>query len=508
MSSSKFNAILGMTALLLAASGVAVAAPTVTKPTLIPPPVAPVNDATEATPHSVPGASAALPLPRALPANADVQFMGIGYADTKALGNGLTPPDMGGAASPGFVMQMVNGGTAVFTSAGALVRPFTTDIAFWKAAGPLGQHTSSGLSDPRVVFDAASGRFFVCELTLGGPSKAHPTRHNFIFLAVSKTSNPADGFTAFAIPVKAGAFGDFPTLGVNADAVTISTNNFGPDNKLLDLSVFTLPKADLTGPAPSIARLQRFDSLSSDTYGGTLHAVNSQNPGSGTQAILGTGSQLHQLTSAVLVAAGRPGVGLSAPITVFAGIDGKPAPARQPVGKYDAGDNRISAQVSQVGDFIYFANEVSDDQGAGGAHSDYIHWGIVQSSTNTLVAEGRILDPARATDYTYPAIDANSDGRFVIAYDGSSTSSPISAYATVCDFDRTSATVRCSAPETIAVGLDRSFHLYSPNRWGDYSAIQLDPANPRAFWLYQEIPGAKIGTGSAWATVITHLVTP
>jgi hypothetical protein len=493
--------------LLIAGCGTALADTRGTQPTRIAPPVEPPFDRGAAS--LSPAGRAGTALPRASVGNvrADVQFMGIGYADTKALGHGLTPPDMGGAASAGFVMQMVNGGAAIFTTAGALVNPVMTDVAFWKKAGVPGQLTSASLSDPRTVYDAKSGRFFICELTLGGPSPTHPAKHNAILFAVSKSSNPADGFTAFAIPVKAGTFADFPTLGVNADVVTISTNNFGLHDKLLDLSVFTLPKADLLGANPSIARLQTFDGISADAYGGTLHAVDSQNPSSRTQAILGTGKGLHQLTSASLIAAGQSGASLSAPATIFAGIDGYPAPARQPVGRYDGGDNRISAQISQVGDFIYFANEVSDDQGAGGAKSDYVHWGIVQASTNTLVAEGRIIDPSRAIDYSYPAIDANSSGRFVIAYAGSSTTSPISAYATVCDFDTVRLAANCGAPKTIAVGLDGSFHLFSPNRWGDYSAIQVDPDNPDAFWLYQEIPGAKIGSGSAWATVITHLQT-
>ncbi len=492
-------------ALALSASHMVFAAPAATGPRLLPPPVQPSDDAASAAGPLVPNAGARMPRASTVNADADVQFMGIGYADTKALRHGLTPPDMGGASSGQFILQIVNGGAAIYTTAGALVSPVTSDVAFWKAAGML-TLTSNGLSDPRVVYDAASGRFFACELTLGGPSKTNPTRHNYIFLAVSKTSNPGDGFVALTIPIKAGVFGDFPTLGVNADAVTLSTNNFGPDGKFVDLSVFTLPKADLVGGSPKTARLQRFDSVSSDTYGSTLRAVDSQNASSGTQTIIALG-KLHEVKAASLTSVGQPGAALSASTTLYANIDGNPAPARQPVGKYDAGDNRIGANVSQVGDFVYFTNEVSDDQGSGGAHSDYIHWGIVRVSTNTLVAEGRIIDNVRAIDYTYPAIDANSSGRFVIAYDGSSVTGPISAYATVCDFDQVALSVSCGAPKTIAVGLDRAFYLYTSNRWGDYSAIQTDPANPNAFWLYQEIPGARISTGSAWATVITHLLT-
>ncbi len=505
MTDTGFARAIGFAAALLALSPtLAFAGGGRAAPAMLPPPVDPGVQV-----GSKPGVSRG-PVTRAggAPVDADVQFWGIGYAETRALHRGLTPPDMGGAASDQFVVQMVNGAIGFYTPGGALAAPLQTDKTFWKAAGINGTLLTYGASDPRVVFDAASGRFFVCELTLRRATATKPLLHNDVMLAISRTSNPLDGFVAISLPVTNGQFGDFPTLGVNAEAVTLSISNFAVDNKIIDLSVFTLPKADLLAVVPSIARLARIEGIAVADYGGALHAVVSLNPGTGTQKVIGIGEKLHAIATGTIFSAGQANATLSPSVTLYSQFDGIPAPARQPVGKYDAGDDRIGAQVTQVGNYLYIANEVSDDQGDGGAHSDYIHWAIVDATTDALVAEGRIADPAHAIDYTYPAIDANANGRFVIAYNGSSTTIPISAYATVCDFDSASGTASCGAPRTMATGLDGNYHLFAPNRWGDYSAIQRDASNPNAFWLFQEIPAAKTGTSSAWATVVTHLITP
>ncbi len=49
-------------------------------------------------------------------------------------------------------------------------------------------------------------------------------------------------------------------------------------------------------------------------------------------------------------------------------------------------------------------------------------------------------------------------------------------------------------------------------RWGDYSAISIDPGNPNRFWVAVEVPVASSGNlcGSAglagcWGTQITEL---
>lgn len=440
----------------------------------------------------------------------DSQFEGINLIQTIALGSGAIPPDHGGAANTNYVLQIVNGGAAVYDHQGKLLSKLKTDSGFWRAAGIPAALLVNGVSDPRITWDQASQRWFVSQINLDfSPS-------NVVFIAVSKTANPLEGFRAVYARVKAGTFGDFPTLGVNADAVTVSTNNFASGVFFSDLSVLSFPKADLLLVKPTAARLNRFDTVDPATYGFALQPVNSLDPSDTSQDLVGvSATKFFEFRYSKLIDLGEQFAGISTAVSVPTKYDGNPPLGRQPVGSgYDNSDDRIGAKITQVGKYIYVTNGVSDSARGATKLASQIHWLIIDRTTQKIVAEGRIADPARKIDYSYPAIDANANGRFIIGYNGSSTTSNISAYATICDFNKVAVTVTCTAPKLLRYGLDDNYDLGFPGRvrWGDYNAVQLDPDNANAFWLFQEFPGyrqlRKNGTyGARWATVVTHMVT-
>ena len=437
----------------------------------------------------------------------DSQFMGLSLVDTINIGAGFIPPDMGGAASGKYVFQIINGGVAIYDRQGNLLAKPKLDSTFWLQAGVPKSIVNAGVSDPRVTWDPASQRWFVTEINVNVP--------NTIMVAVSKTSNPLDGFRAVYTTLNNNSLGDYPTVGVNADALTVSTNNFLDFQFFTSVAVLSYPKADLLLAKPSAANLARFDSLDPNVYGFSLQAVDSQNPSDGTQPLLAvSNTTLNRLELAQITDPGEPTAGVSSPRTLFTKYDGSPLLGRQPGGTgYDNGDDRIEAKIKQVGNYVYFTNTAADPAGSVRS-SNYVHWGILDRTTGKIVAEGTVRDPAKKIDYSYPAIDANANGRFVIGYNGSSATKNISAYATICDFNQATKAVACTAPQLIAYGIDGDYNLGAPGsvRWGDYSALQIDPINPQAFWLFQEIPGprnvnAGNGPTSEWETVVTHIVT-
>src|SRR6266571_5032181 len=84
------------------------------------------------------------------------------------------PPDPQVATGPNYVMEMVNLATAIFTKQGVMVR-FISLRSFFNVTN--GDH----LSDPKVLYDLQSGRWFASLLDTDGP---------FIYLAVSSSSDP------------------------------------------------------------------------------------------------------------------------------------------------------------------------------------------------------------------------------------------------------------------------------------------------------------------------------
>jgi hypothetical protein len=85
----------------------------------------------------------------------------------------------------------------------------TTDSTFWQNAGVSTNILSNGLSDPRIIYDPTSHRWFASEISIGGGTG---TSLNQILVAVSHDSNPLDGFSSAHLNSSPGTFGDFPTL--------------------------------------------------------------------------------------------------------------------------------------------------------------------------------------------------------------------------------------------------------------------------------------------------------
>jgi len=395
------------------------------------------------------------------------------------------PPDMGGAVGDGYVLQMLNGVVSTYTTAGAAVGSQVSLNSFWAGAGvSLG---GTNVSDPRVIFDPSSNRWFASAI-------ATQSTNNSIFVAVSNTANPTLGFTGLSFTSASGQFADFPTLGVNGAAVTIGTNNFtSSTGSGSGFSLYSIPKTSLTAATPSLTGLARFDQT--NQVGFTPQPVTNASGTGTTTTVLSNNNGGNGLFVSTVSGANSGGatLGLSATINGVAGA--APAAATQPGGTtYDPGDNRISSGPSQVGNNIYFANTVLN----GG--SDQIQWGVLDATNQTLAHSGFIS--MAGLDLTYGSIAANANGTFVIAFNGSGSGTNISAYDVICS----AITGTCGTPSLVYAGLANNYNVTfggPSNRWGDYSWTTVDSSNPNNFWLFQEYPT----TNSAWGTVITEIGT-
>lgn len=426
------------------------------------------------------------------------QFNGIGLAQEEAHGLGYIPPDMGGAVGPTYIMQAVNGAVAVYTRTGAQAKITIPDTTFWRNAGISFSALAGGVSDPRIIYDPASGRYFVTAITIENGLTNH------VLIARSNSNNPVSGgFKAVSFASTSGQFADFPTLGVTANGVTIGTNNFNSAGNYTGSSLYSLPKAGIVQTTPTASGITRFDNV-----GGALSAIApdgfsfqpATNLGSSTTTTVvasdgfGNGTFHVETLSKTSVAHGAV---LSPSKTVNSGIDGFPTGARQPTNvadPLDAGDNRLSAVTYQAGNYVYLARTI------GNGSNDSVHWAVLNTLTNTLLSQGTISNPNM--DYYYPSIAANAAGNFVIALNGSGPGTNISAYDVVCDNIGTSAS--CGAPQLLKSGLVGNYDLTfgsGDNRWGDYSAIALDPLNSNDFWTFLEYPSAS----NLWSTVITEV---
>src|SRR5207237_6161048 len=138
--------------------------------------------------------------------------------------------------------------------------------SFWSAAGVT---PTGGLSDPRIIYDHASGRWFAAEIDLGNPTGQ---TNNFL-LAVSATSDPTGTWRGVKVDPNPN-FADFDTLGLDATGVYMASNDFTTGGASLGQdTIVSFPKADLLLATPSAANRVAFSAQSTGTRGVSLQPV-------------------------------------------------------------------------------------------------------------------------------------------------------------------------------------------------------------------------------------------
>ena len=405
------------------------------------------------------------------------------------------PPDAGVAAGPNHVVEFINSQFSVFTKTNLTMVQTKTDLAFWTAAGV--PHAGV-VSDPRILFDSDSQRWFACMVDV-------PTSGaNRFLLAISTNSDPTgrwSGTSWIADPTN-GYFADFPTLGIDTQGVYLSGDMFNGNNEAGPL-LATIPKADLLINASNIGGLSSSGLIPAATYGTVLQPAVTLGPASTAEAVLAIGDlgydfQPHStlMSFAVQNANVENGASLSNAVTLTVPSYSVPINPPQPggVSNLDNGDARISAMVYRVGDTLYAVHGTEVDGRAA------IQWFVVAAPSQTLSDTGVITDTN--LDLFYPAICANSSGSIVIVYNGCSTNTYVSSYGIAAE--RLNGTLVFGNPVLLQAGT-AAYRVSNPSvtsRWGDYSAISPDPLDPTRFWSLTLYPSSA----NAWSTAITELI--
>src|SRR5205807_4641134 len=139
------------------------------------------------------------------------------------------------------------------------------DTTFWTNAGINPRTIAAGLSDPRIIYDSASGRWFAAQITVDNTG-------NKVLVARSNTSDPTGAWKATSFTGNAG-FADFPTLGLDANGVYVGTNNFtNSTGTFTGASLFSIPKSDLTASTPSVTHMTSFENLRSEEHTSELQS--------------------------------------------------------------------------------------------------------------------------------------------------------------------------------------------------------------------------------------------
>jgi hypothetical protein len=432
----------------------------------------------------------------------------------------ITPADGNGAIGPQYFVEFINGAFAIYNkTTGARVLRIT-DAKFWSNAGPGGAGNgisftpSDGVSDPRVIYDPVSERWFASQVDYD-VSVADPTlESDYYLLAVSDTSDPAGAWHVFSFLAdpESGNFADFPTLGVDGSAVYLSGDMFYGGNSLDETTLTMIPKADLLANPPTIAGRLFLGTLPYATNGAVLQPASCLD-GSSSGIVLAAGDlgldrQPHSnLVATTVLNPGTPVATLAQATNILVAPYTVPIDPPQPDGTTNLADNdaRLSARVCTVGGVVFAVHNIEVDGRAA------IRWYRINAASYTLLESGTITDTN--LDLFYPSIAANTNGVVVIACNGSSINTFISSYA--CAGLTQNGVTTFGGPILLASGSvnyhdgNEPFSPTGESRWGDYSTISVDPSDPDRFWTIQMLPiyDSATGSGDLWQTQITELIT-
>ncbi len=394
-----------------------------------------------------------------------------------------TAPDSMGAVGPDEIVYLVNNRYAVFRKSDGAELASDTLRGFWSVAGV----DLADSFDPRVRYDPASGRFFAVAI------QYEPVLANHLVVAVSKSSDPREGWTAFSIDPTPGLVNaDGTRLGVDAQGVYVTAGNGNGFNS--DVIVF--PKADLLAAAPTIANATVFANKSSDMVGfGPVPVTQLDGGGLPMKLLSADASYFGVVGSATL----------SPPVTApslrpLRLIPITPLPrapdARQPgtapnLQEFSAG---FRSDVVQRDGAIWAVHSVGSP-----SDRDAIEWFQFDAATNIVLQSGLIEDPA--LDFLDPSLAVNEYGEVVIGFTATGEELFPSAFAVLGE--TTAGTTSFGTPLLLKQGT-ASHDATDGNgnvRLGDYSATMVDPIDSRIFWTFQEWVSAE----DDWAVQVTQL---
>ena len=457
-------------------------------------------------------------------ASLGLSFAGVSQFDLRSLlGGSFIPPDTMGAVGATQFMETTNGVYAVYNKATGATQQMLRGDTFWANAGS-GTGNLSG--DARVMFDQPSGRWMVASFAKNNAN---------ISIAVSNTSDATAGWKSTTFTGFSGGIADFPTLAIDSQAVYIGTNNFkvgcmpgSPTaSRFCGTTLNVIKRSDLLGAAaPSTASLKQFTTpytytASTEDRGYAIQGVNSTGPVSGRIAAVSISR--YDLLRYNIANPGTAGATQGAVSYLGLPTYTDTAAARQPKGSrnIDTSDDRVGSSVWEKNGRIYAVHTTTPGSGAGVDHTQ-VSWSVTDANTNAIIDNGTIGDPNY--DFYQGSLAVNSSGQVVIGYNRSglsATDGKVRIYARTFDSlanGHLSQTGDVFLKESLVDDYHNGSTFGNPpagrQRWGDYSAVTVDPSNGQNFWVigqyaieYNDTASGHTGGGgeSSWGTWISEV---
>jgi hypothetical protein len=438
------------------------------------------------------------------------------------------PPDPNGDVGPNHYIEAVNDSIAIYGKSGALLASFTEDN-LWNGVGTT-PCNGNAQGDPVVVYDWLADRFvitwFAFPIVSGKPASPF-----YQCIAASKTSDPvAGGWRLYAVRTDPGGTGqplvgdlnDYGKFGLWHDCLYMGANLFrfnASHNGTYDGVLFgSFSRADLYNGSPLTFSLGRLPTTSN-----AFTLVPSNNQGTGVSAAQpgtpnyfvsesGTAFAFEVRTFTAGANCGAGGT-LSTATNVshaaYTSQQGAVVPQPNTTHKLDMIDDRIMQKVPyrKIGsaESLWVTHPVGTAAG-----TTAMQWAQLDVTGGTIAAapvQQQIYAPD-ATLYRFMgSLAVDTHGNMALGY--STSNGTVPNYPSIAYSGRLATDPLNTLPQTevqmiAGSGSQTNNCGGAPcDRWGDYSAMSLDPADGCTFWYVNEYYSSQTnGNAGNWQTRI------
>ncbi|MEO6323349.1 MAG: hypothetical protein ABIT01_00550 [Thermoanaerobaculia bacterium] len=451
-----------------------------------------------------------------------INFTGATLTDT-----GAFPPDTMGTVGPSQFVVFVNGRVRTFdktTGVADGVINVDSDVFFTSVLTP---NTPGGInftSDPQVRYDRLTGRWILIIIDVPSTSNASiGDRANRVLVAVSDAASAGIisgstvwtfffmqqdtvGGTPGSTVASTGEFLDYPSLGVDVNALYIGGNMFGAvSGSFTGCSVYVIRKSSVLGAGPLVATAFPGVVVGGGDGPFAPRGVDNFDPSATEGYFVGVSNAAFSRLNMRRIGTpgGAPTISADIPITVA--TTGLPITVDHlgdtggTGGNLDGLDDRLFAAHIRNGRLWTAHNIAVLATGvgatAGGTRRDAARWYELvvppTTGTPTVNQSGTIFDSAAtvaaARQYFIPSVMVSGQGHAAFGASTAGTPNRIDAAWTGRLSTDTLGT------QSAAVQYTASSTAYNPpsdpgptRRWGDYSFTSLDPIDDMTMWTIAE----------------------
>jgi hypothetical protein len=443
------------------------------------------------------------------------QTLGTTFLGSTLAEAGAFPPDVMGAVGPTQFIVAINGRIKSFNKTTGVadgVLNADMDVFFTSV---MSTQAGTFTSDPRIRYDRLTGRWIVIIIDVPAGTGAVANR---LLVAVSNTSTITGStvWTYFYFVPNASQFADYPTLGIDKNALYIGFNMFSLAGAYSGTLGCVVRKSSILGAGPIVSTsvvlatssgagpytpqgVDNFDSTATEGY-----FIGGDNAAWGLLQIrrVSTPGGTPSISSNLSVTVPTTGPSLTVPHLGNTGGTN---------GNLDALDDRLYAAVIRNGRLWTAHNIGVNSSGTTTSPTrDGSRWYEIGNltTTPTLIQSGTVYDNTTSVrNYWIPSVNISGQGHVAMGFSVAGASDRINA-GTVGRY----ATDASGAMQTPAL-YTSSTTAYNPasdvggaggRRWGDYSYTSVDPNDDMTMWTIQEF----CSSANNWGVQVVKLIAP